>query len=396
MVSDLLKDNDDDEPQTDVPPEPASNESEEERRSPGAISTGTAASGLEVLEGRRAPPGLALLSTEAPPAGFSPWPTPAGDASRQHPSTEDSADEDDEADDERSHEEDGLVQMPPGCLLAPPGIGEPLTGIPPLPGTGAAAFATEEARQLWYAQLPSLGSANHFTGTCDRCCFHPKGRCLNGYNCQHCHFDHEKRKRKSKKKKGMDFESGPSVPTSPQDPAFPVANFEAPSAKAPTFPLAFPPEVPQDMYSAPPLPAFAFESTPLPESRGDFQSAPFEYLGEASMPGLEPRFPEHKRKEDYIRQLEAENRHLRSLLAHMRPGLALPPAPNHPQEAASDGGSLSYRFPETQNLSASAAPFCPSYDWNQPSGDASSRGFVTPQPEVTDPPEIYVNGGFGR
>jgi len=35
----------------------------------------------------------------------------------------------------------------------------------------------------WLAQLPSIGSANHFHGTCDRCCFHPKGRCHNGYNC---------------------------------------------------------------------------------------------------------------------------------------------------------------------------------------------------------------------
>jgi len=51
-----------------------------------------------------------------------------------------------------------------------------------------------------YSELPSIGSANHFLGTCDRCCFHPKGRCLNGFNCQHCHFDHEKRKRKNKKK----------------------------------------------------------------------------------------------------------------------------------------------------------------------------------------------------
>merc|ERR1719502_2030050 len=51
-----------------------------------------------------------------------------------------------------------------------------------------------------YSDLPSIGSANHFSGNCDRCCFHPKGRCLNGFNCQHCHFDHEKRKRKNKKK----------------------------------------------------------------------------------------------------------------------------------------------------------------------------------------------------
>merc|ERR1719478_449236 len=49
-------------------------------------------------------------------------------------------------------------------------------------------------------ELPSLGSANHGDGTCKRCCFFPKGRCQNGYDCEFCHFDHEKRKRKNKKK----------------------------------------------------------------------------------------------------------------------------------------------------------------------------------------------------
>eukprot|EP00397_Hematodinium_sp_SG-2012_P021987 GEMP01022748.1.p1 GENE.GEMP01022748.1~~GEMP01022748.1.p1 ORF type:complete len:287 (+),score=44.24 GEMP01022748.1:129-989(+) len=49
--------------------------------------------------------------------------------------------------------------------------------------------------------LPSRGSDTHFSGTCKRCCFFPRGRCMNGYNCTFCHFDHEKRKRKNKKKK---------------------------------------------------------------------------------------------------------------------------------------------------------------------------------------------------
>jgi len=49
--------------------------------------------------------------------------------------------------------------------------------------------------------LPSAGSARHGEGTCKRCCFFPKGRCSNGYDCQFCHFAHEKRKAKNKKKK---------------------------------------------------------------------------------------------------------------------------------------------------------------------------------------------------
>jgi hypothetical protein len=51
------------------------------------------------------------------------------------------------------------------------------------------------------SELPSLGSKDHDAGTCKRCCFFPKGRCTNGYQCSFCHFDHEKRVRKSKKKR---------------------------------------------------------------------------------------------------------------------------------------------------------------------------------------------------
>lgn len=48
---------------------------------------------------------------------------------------------------------------------------------------------------------PSLGSEGHDEGTCKRCCFFPRGRCTNGYNCEFCHYEHDKRKRKNKKKK---------------------------------------------------------------------------------------------------------------------------------------------------------------------------------------------------
>jgi hypothetical protein len=48
------------------------------------------------------------------------------------------------------------------------------------------------------ADLPSLGSLGHFAGQCSRCCFHPKGRCQNGYDCRFCHYDHDKRRRKKK------------------------------------------------------------------------------------------------------------------------------------------------------------------------------------------------------
>merc|ERR1712137_1427717 len=90
-----------------------------------------------------------------------------------------SVDDRSDADDEQSH------------LSGDHSVREDFTGL---------QVAHIEAGGMRYSELPSIGSANHFNGTCDRCCFHPKGRCLNGFNCQHCHFDHEKRKRKNKKK----------------------------------------------------------------------------------------------------------------------------------------------------------------------------------------------------
>jgi len=230
MVSDLLQESDAEE-QTDVPAEHSqdftSEEERKERRSPSGETHRRSPAGIQSLGSvglefsrRPAPPGLTLLSTAAPGAcgglsspsfpGCSPF-TPMGlDASRSKETlASESDDEDDEADDERSHQsgEQGIQAQQ---LSAPPALSS-------FPGDGGVL---DSANSLWYSELPSIGSANHFNGTCDRCCFHPKGRCLNGYNCQHCHFDHEKRKRKNKKKsKGMDQLSssaeGGSVPVSP-------------------------------------------------------------------------------------------------------------------------------------------------------------------------------------
>jgi len=48
---------------------------------------------------------------------------------------------------------------------------------------------------------PSVGSRTHMSGLCKRCCFFPRGRCANGYECEFCHYEHDKRKRKNKKKR---------------------------------------------------------------------------------------------------------------------------------------------------------------------------------------------------
>lgn len=42
--------------------------------------------------------------------------------------------------------------------------------------------------------LPSVGSALHATGGCQRCNFFANGRCNNGQRCNFCHFEHEKKK----------------------------------------------------------------------------------------------------------------------------------------------------------------------------------------------------------
>eukprot|EP00425_Heterocapsa_triquetra_P026829 CAMPEP_0195094980 /NCGR_PEP_ID=MMETSP0448-20130528/46570_1 /TAXON_ID=66468 /ORGANISM="Heterocapsa triquestra, Strain CCMP 448" /LENGTH=188 /DNA_ID=CAMNT_0040129099 /DNA_START=54 /DNA_END=617 /DNA_ORIENTATION=- len=40
---------------------------------------------------------------------------------------------------------------------------------------------------------PSMGSIAHTSGACKRCCFFPRGRCMNGYECEFCHYSHENR-----------------------------------------------------------------------------------------------------------------------------------------------------------------------------------------------------------
>lgn len=44
-------------------------------------------------------------------------------------------------------------------------------------------------------ELPSVGSVGHVDGSCKRCAFFPKGRCNNGKDCTHCHFEHLPRSR---------------------------------------------------------------------------------------------------------------------------------------------------------------------------------------------------------
>lgn len=66
--------------------------------------------------------------------------------------------------------------------------------------TGETSIQSEFGVNVAAFDLPSAGSVGHFTGQCKRCCFQRSGRCQNGYNCEFCHFDHERLIRKKKKK----------------------------------------------------------------------------------------------------------------------------------------------------------------------------------------------------
>lgn len=63
-----------------------------------------------------------------------------------------------------------------------------------------AQVANTGAQHLNEDDLPSVGSKGHFDGTCKRCAFFPKGRCLNGKDCTHCHLPHESRPRNRKRR----------------------------------------------------------------------------------------------------------------------------------------------------------------------------------------------------
>lgn len=115
--------------------------------------------------------------------------------------------------------------------------------------------------------LPSVGSANHFTGECSRCCFFPKGRCNNGKNCNFCHLDHDRRPRRSKrggaknKTEEEDKASESEVQTESSEQA-------AVEHAAPAPLLVKPPGLPTPVFSSskpmmlpPPLPAFPVNGT---------------------------------------------------------------------------------------------------------------------------------------
>lgn len=322
-----------------------------------------------------------------------------------------------------------------------------------------------------YSELPSIGSANHFSGNCDRCCFHPKGRCLNGFNCQHCHFDHEKRKRKNKKKNktktfqslgsedGMDMLSvteGSSVPVSPGQPfgagLLPESDFGASACATPQGSMTFIPAKQTMFYPSSQTPTsepvaaapnladtsqwsngaafcgglppqdgsnFMMSSTSAYDMTSQVPASPRQPLLGTAGPvagvayaqqlSIEPRYSDKDRRDEYIHQLESENRYLRACLMQcLGPSAAasmLPPAlagnqqPGDPQQLPVYSSCLPPPPPGEPapvppgfgtsavpgatsgqgNLSANALPF-----WPAGQGAWSPQNEGAPSPELGD------------
>lgn len=302
--------------------------------------------------GARRPPGLPLLSTPSPSFGSfqgkstrPPIPPDLIYVGSQQAETDagDETESDEDADDELGPKAEMFIQaaMPGSNLGDEPGV------------------------------LPSIGSASHFQGNCDRCCFHPKGRCVNGFNCQHCHFDHEKRKRKGKKKTEPDAmvsktmmsldclgtDEALELQSTSCEGSMPVSPSMAFGSSTMTTPVSVT-SMPTALgmgsatvWSTSPTHSSPHRITDGAISRGVSLGVALrgscEYLGTAP-----PR-----ENEEYIRHLEAENCYLRSCLEQcMGPAAgrlwSVPPAHRFGVPACLEQSE--------KRLSPSAAPFWPS------------------------------------
>jgi len=84
---------------------------------------------------------------------------------------------------------------------APHGLGMPGPSGTQVPQEHVNSPAiNEKPTEVADGALPSVGSVGHADGSCKRCAFFPKGRCQNGADCTHCHFDHTNRLRLRKRR----------------------------------------------------------------------------------------------------------------------------------------------------------------------------------------------------
>mmetsp|Transcript_3920 Transcript_3920/g.6346 ORF Transcript_3920/g.6346 Transcript_3920/m.6346 type:complete len:200 (-) Transcript_3920:77-676(-) len=59
--------------------------------------------------------------------------------------------------------------------------------------------SSNSARSGGNQDLPSRGSADHFKGTCQPCCFFRREKCVLDTDCKYCHYTHEAQQRPGKK-----------------------------------------------------------------------------------------------------------------------------------------------------------------------------------------------------
>jgi hypothetical protein len=139
-------------------------------------------------------------------------------------------------------------------------------------------------------EMPSIGSAKHNDGLCKRCCFFPKGRCTNGFDCEFCHLEHDKRKRKKKKKsrsKAQDDDDDSDSGDDEQENKAPDATGKAAGAQSSPAvaeesllnglpPLSTPPQI------SPRLPTVPEAPSPLPTTYEAYSfSGGFDFSGAA-------------------------------------------------------------------------------------------------------------------
>jgi len=97
----------------------------------------------------------------------------------------------------------GVVMGTPPGTVTPQYEGGPFQAVGKICATGntdQGKVAPAADCDVLDGELPSAGSVGHSDGSCKRCAFFPKGRCQNGKDCAHCHFDHTNRQRLRKRK----------------------------------------------------------------------------------------------------------------------------------------------------------------------------------------------------
>lgn len=134
---------------------------------------------------------------------------------------------------------------------------------------------------------PSLGSEFHESGNCKRCCFYPRNRCLNGYECEFCHYEHEKRKRKNKKNKKKKAEAGDQMDDFFAEGALTDLGWQPGQMQ----PVQIPPRIP---------PAQMTPTAPHPPGGAPYMDAPLTYQWTDGVPGQTPPPPIIPGYEDYV------------------------------------------------------------------------------------------------